>query len=79
MLYSLLNRTTALMLTHISASSFSTSVPSDLRTFVHPDRALTVNARMIEASSSSFEPISRYTLPTLMPALAAISRTVVAS
>ena len=79
MLYSSLNRTTALMLIQINASSFSTGVPSDRSTLVHPDRAFTVNARMIDASSSSFDPMSRYTVPTLMPAAAAMSRTVVAS
>ena len=59
MLYSSLNRSTALMLIHINASSFSTTVPSDLSTPLQPERALTVNDRMIEPSSSSFDPISR--------------------
>ena len=79
MLYSSLNRSTALMLIHISASSFSTDVPSARSTLLHPERAMTVNDRMIDASSSSFEPTNRYTLPVLSPAAVAMSRTVVAS
>ena len=34
---------------------------------------------MIDTNSSSFEPISRYTLPVLICAAPAMSRTVVAS
>ncbi len=59
MLYSSLNRSTALMLIHINASSFSTTVASDSSTALQPDRAITVNDRMIEASNSSFDPTRR--------------------
>ena len=59
MLYSSLNRSTALMLIHINASSFSTIEPSDLSTPLQPDRARTSNDRMIEPSSSSLDPMRR--------------------
>ena len=59
MLYSSLKRTTTLMSIHINASSFSTVVESDPRTLFHPDRTAAGNVPMIDARSSSFEPIVR--------------------
>jgi hypothetical protein len=68
-----------LVFTQLSPSSFSITEESDRSTFVHPAATFSPNDCMIEASSSSFEPISRYTVPVPSPAADAMSLMVVTS
>ena len=72
-------RSSTLVLTQDSASSFSTGDASERNTFVHPNATFSPNDCMIEARSSSFEPINRYTVPVPSPAAEAMSLMVVTS
>ena len=67
------------MSTQLSASSFSTGVASERSAAIHPAATFRPNERMIDASSSSLEPINRCTEPMPRPAADAMSRMVVAS
>jgi hypothetical protein len=72
-------RSSALMLSQLSASSFSTRVESERRMSVHAPPTLCPNDSMIDISSSSFDPMTRYTVPVPSPAAEAMSRIVVIS
>jgi len=61
------------------ASSFSTGDASERNTFVHPNATFSPNDCMIDAKSSSFDPINRYTVPVPSPAADAMSLIVVTS
>ncbi len=67
------------MLSQLKASSFSTVVESDRTMSIHAPPTLCPNSSMIDISSSSLEPMTRYTVPVPSPAAEAMSRIVVIS
>src|SRR5580692_3767148 len=78
-LTSSLNRSTTLIATHMSASTLASGGESDRTT---ASQALTTFSEYDDIMSNkswSFEPRSRYTLPVLISAAAAMSRIVVDS
>lgn len=73
------NWSSALTLTQLSASSFSIGVAAQRSTSTQPASTFWPKERMIEASSSSLDPMTRYTVPVPRPAADAISLIVVTS
>ena len=67
------------MFSQLNASSFSIVVESERTMSVHAPPTLCPNSSMIDISSSSFEPMTRYTVPVPNPAADAMSRMVVIS
>ena len=72
-------RSSRLMFTQRSASTFSTIDDDDSSTASHAPEKVSEYRSMMATSSSSFERYVRYTVPVVNPAALAMSRVVVAS